>query len=65
MLVVIDSRYRHNRPCWITVNVATRAELEARMGVLLVDRLMENAHCLFYSWPSYRERIRKRSVDVG
>lgn len=63
LLGVIDSRYRQERPTWITLNVSSRREAEERLGALIVDRLFENAEKIFFDWPSYRE-FRSRTTSV-
>ena len=55
MFRIIDARYSHQRPTWLTLNVADGAEAEARMGSQTVDRLRQDALILFCNWPSYRE----------
>lgn len=55
LLTILDERYRFNRPTWITINVSDRAEFEARMGSLAVDRLLEDATALYFDWPSFRQ----------
>jgi DNA replication protein DnaC len=57
---VLDERYSRRRPVWVTVNVANRAEFEERMGVQLVDRLIDGALVVYCNWKSYRE-VRKRT----
>ena len=52
---VLDARYRHLRPVWITANFSTAKEAEERMGPQLVDRLRDGALALFCDWPSYRK----------
>jgi len=51
----LDSRYRACRPTWVTMNVANKAEAEARLGVPIVDRLRDGAMCIACNWPSYRK----------
>lgn len=52
---VLDGRYSRRRPNVITVNVASRVELDARMGGQNGDRLRDGALCIFCDWPSYRK----------
>lgn len=51
---VIDRRYRDRKPTWVTANVATRAEADARFGAQLVDRITDGALRLQCNWPSHR-----------
>lgn len=55
---LIDERYAHCQPIWITVNAANAQELDDRMGVQLVDRLLHDAVAVNCYWPSYR-RIKR------
>ena len=54
---LIDERYSHCRPIWMTVNAANAKELDERMGVQLVDRLLHDSVAVNCYWPSYR-RVR-------
>jgi DNA replication protein DnaC len=51
---LIDERYSHCKPIWITVNAANPRELDERMGVQLVDRLLHDAVAVNCYWPSHR-----------
>lgn len=53
---VLDYRYSRERPVWVTVNVASRQELDERMGAQLADRIVDGALACFCNWPSYRKR---------
>lgn len=53
---VIDGRYRNYRPTLATLNVATRAELDNRLGDSLADRLCEDAIVVPCNWQSYRRQ---------
>jgi DNA replication protein DnaC len=55
---LFDGRYRHRRPTLATLNVATRDELNNRLGDSLADRLCENAVIVPCNWPSYRQTLR-------
>lgn len=55
MGLVLDSRYRNNRPLIVTVNVATRAELYDRLGDRGADRLCGDAVIVLCNWQSYRQ----------
>jgi DNA replication protein DnaC len=56
MLQIIDWRYNHLRPTFMTINVANRKEAEQRMGGPTVDRLCHDALTIVCDWPSYRQR---------
>jgi DNA replication protein DnaC len=53
---VIDSRYNHRRPTWVTVNAQDENELSDVLSVALYDRLRHRGHLIQCLWPSYRER---------
>ena len=52
---VLDARYSQCKPTWATLNVATREELDQRLGTQNADRLLDRATPLFCSWPSHRK----------
>lgn len=52
---ILDGRYSRCRPLWVTVNVSTRDELDARLGPQNGDRLRDGALAIFCDWPSYRK----------
>jgi DNA replication protein DnaC len=54
---IIDGRYSHKKPTWITVNVANRKELESRMGAPTVDRIIDRALACYCGWPSHRQKL--------
>jgi len=54
---ILDGRYSHIRPTWITVNVSSRQELESRMGTQSVDRIIDGAMTYFCNWPSNRKKL--------
>jgi len=56
---VVDDRYNRGKPTWLTLNVASRAEMEAGLGSAIVDRLIDGAVILQCAWPSYRTRLVK------
>jgi DNA replication protein DnaC len=53
---VIDRRYRHEKPIWVTINVSGSDEASERIGNAAVDRLKERALTIHCNWPSYRTR---------
>ncbi len=52
---IIDGRYSRMKPTLVTVNVASRQELEARIGAQTADRLCDDSLAVFCDWPSYRK----------
>jgi DNA replication protein DnaC len=52
---VIDGRYSARRPTWVTINVASAAEAEKRIGVQTIQRLEDNAVVVLCNWESYRK----------
>lgn len=55
---VVDRRYSHLKPLWITLNVRDRAEMDIRFGDVIADRLIHNAIMVPFNWQSYRERVK-------
>lgn len=60
---IVDSRYAAKRPTFVTVNAASRADCDARMGASTVDRLIDGAWLLKCNWPSYRRKARTMGGD--
>lgn len=58
ILELIDMRYRDLRPTVVTSNVTTRSELEKKVGIRAVDRLLHNAELIVTNWTSYRRGTR-------
>jgi DNA replication protein DnaC len=56
-LRIIDERYRMLRPTWLSINVASGAESDQRMGAQVSDRLRDGGLCLYCDWPSYRKPL--------
>jgi DNA replication protein DnaC len=54
---VIDNRYNRRLPTWLTLNVASRSEMEAGLGSAIVERLIDGALILQCNWPSYRKKL--------
>jgi DNA replication protein DnaC len=52
---VIDRRYLHRRPVWLTANVGSRSQLESMLGVAIVDRVREGSTMVPCDWPSFRK----------
>lgn len=51
---IVDARYSHCKPTWLTINVANFSEANERLGASLVDRILQGALILHCNWPSYR-----------
>lgn len=51
---LLDRRYNDLRPTWLSINVASGEEAEARMGAQVVDRLRQEALYHFCNWASFR-----------
>lgn len=51
---VIDDRYRALKPIWLTVNVASSKDLEARLGSAINRRIVESAFSVGCFWPCWR-----------
>jgi DNA replication protein DnaC len=54
---ILDARYSSMKPTWITVNVTSAVELDARIGAQNGDRLRDGATAIFCNWPSYRKAV--------
>lgn len=54
---IVNGRYRSNKPICATINVATRRELEDRMGSQSADRLCDGAIVVLCNWESFRQSI--------
>ncbi len=52
---IVDTRYNHLRPTWITLNATDRKEADELLGEALVDRLCHEAVSIWCNWPSYRK----------
>ena len=55
LLRIIDERYRMMRRTWTSVNVASGAEADQRLGAQVADRLRDGALCIYCDWPTYRK----------
>ena len=53
---VLDARYREGRPTWVTVNVLSPEDADAKLSAPVFDRLRHDAELVKCFWPSYRER---------
>ena len=54
---ILDGRYSAGKPTIATVNVASRAELDTRIGSQNSDRLRDGALCVPCAWSSYRKPL--------
>jgi DNA replication protein DnaC len=57
---LIDKRYSDRSPLWLSLNVASAAELNQRLGAQSADRLRHDALVLQCNWPSYRTEATKQ-----
>lgn len=55
LFLVLDKRYRANRPTWVTLNVASGKEASQRMTAQVVDRLRDRGLMLHCEWESFRK----------
>jgi len=55
--LIVDERYRAQRPTWATINVADSREADERMGASIVDRLSDGALIVRCNWRSYRKPL--------
>jgi DNA replication protein DnaC len=56
--MILDYRYNHVKPTFLSINVRNRAELDAGLGVAVAERLIDNAVTVSCDWPSYRKSDR-------
>jgi DNA replication protein DnaC len=54
LYAIVDRRYSHLRPIWMSANVASRQQADERLGHAVADRLRHGALVLGCWWPSYR-----------
>lgn len=55
LLRVIDSRYRHLKPTFVSLNVRDGQEASDRMTPQVFDRLKDDALTCFCNWKSFRQ----------
>jgi DNA replication protein DnaC len=53
---ILDQRYRHSRPTWISANVAGQKQLSELIGAPHVDRLIDGATAIACDWESFRKK---------
>ncbi|MHB1036059.1 MAG: hypothetical protein ACYC35_16750 [Pirellulales bacterium] len=58
LMEIIDERYSASRPTWLTLNIANRAEADARIGVAIAERLIDGSLCVAFDVPSFRKGLR-------
>lgn len=61
LYLVVDGRWSEAKPCWVSVNAHSTAELERLLGGQIVDRLCDGALVLQTKWTSYRRPFAKRA----
>lgn len=54
---ILDGRYSRRKATLCTVNVASGAELDERMGPQNADRLKDGSLAIYCNWESYRKAI--------
>ncbi len=54
LLNIVDRRYAHLRPTWLTMNGLDETEAKDRLTGPLWDRLIHGGHVLPCFWPSFR-----------
>lgn len=55
LYIVADGRYNAMKPTWVSMNVASTEEAQARLGAAILDRWKHNALTLAFNWPSRRQ----------
>lgn len=54
MFRLIDTRYRHLRPTWLTCNFEDQADAVKSLSASIVDRLRHGSMFIECDWPTYR-----------
>lgn len=57
LFAILDKRSSHGASTFVTINAASRADLEQRLGVAIVDRLRDQATPFAFTWESFRKTI--------
>jgi len=52
---IVDRRYCHLRPTWVTLNIRNEQEADTRLTAPVWDRLCDGAEIVRCFWPSYRK----------
>jgi DNA replication protein DnaC len=65
LLGVIEKRYADKKAVWLTANVTDEAELKAKLGTRIFDRLTEDCQFFHCDWESFRQRQRDRKRERG
>lgn len=60
---LLDYRYSHLLPTWVTCNVTSGAELDSRIGAQNGDRLRHGAHAIFTNWDTFRKTSNDRKSE--
>lgn len=55
---IVDQRWQAERPTWLSINAATREDIEQSLGGAVVDRLVHNAKAFFCEWESGRQKAK-------
>lgn len=56
LFALVDGYYRKMIPIWMSLNVADRKEANERLGVPVVDRLVDRALIIPCAWESHRKK---------
>lgn len=56
--LLVDQRWRNNKPMWVTMNCAEAAEAEEDLGAAVFDRLRHRAVTHYFNWPTMRKKHR-------
>lgn len=59
---LIDRRYSHGRPLWLSVNATSRDDMENALGPAMPDRMLDGAIVVICDWPSYRRPARPEGM---
>jgi DNA replication protein DnaC len=55
LFALVDGRYEHRRPTWLSANFADGPEAFEKLGRATADRLRDGAVVPKFDWPSYRK----------
>lgn len=54
---IIDGRYNHMRPTWMSCNVMAKQDAESRLGPHVWDRILDGSLACFCNWQSHRQKL--------
>jgi DNA replication protein DnaC len=61
---LLDQRYRHRLPTWLTMNATGEADAKSKLTALIWDRFQEDAEIIPCFWESFRGRRKPTNPPV-